>query len=234
MVTPSTTPSQVVERRQTRADPTGTSNDRWPAETLHDVRVQTDRVPPEGLVFIDTTDAGGQRDLAMVRRSPSGVDLLVHDEDALRVQRTNVERVVGVPMTQLALPDTIDRDQALIAARYPRIALQHNGVVVLVTNDLRNHNMVDERGLLQYKIAWEVQQATVALDQLMDEDPSRYTVWLDVWSDRRAGVFGSPVIWLQPDEIGLPWYRILWKWERLPQWQGHAWFAYATRVTPRR
>jgi hypothetical protein len=115
-------------------------------------------------VFIDTTDAGGQRDLAMVRRSPSGVDLLMYDEDALRVQRTNVERVVGIPMTQLALPDTIDRDQALIAARYPRIALQHDGVVVLVTNDLRNHNMVDERGLLQYKIAWEVQQATVALD----------------------------------------------------------------------
>jgi len=233
MVTPSTTPAHIVERKQTRNDPTGTSGDRWPSETLHDTQRNTDRVPPEGLVFIDTTESSGQRDLAMVRRSPSGVDLLLHVEDGLRVQRTNVERVVGVPMTQLTLPESIEPTQAMIAARYPRVALQHNDAVVLVTNDLRNHNLVDERGLLQYKIAWEVQHATVLIEQLMEEDPSRYTVWLDVWSDRRAGIFGSPVIWLQPDEPGLPWYRILWKWERLPQWQGHAWFAYATRVVPR-
>lgn len=233
MVTPSTVPSHVVERKQARNDPTGTTYDRWDAVTLHDALRGTDRVPPEGLVFIDTTDGMGQRDLAMVRRSPAGVDLLLYVDDGLRVQRTNVERVVGVPMTQLTLPDSIDRNQAMIAARYPRIALQHDGAVVLVTNDLRNHNLVDERGLLQYKIAWEVQHATVLLEQLMDEDPSRYTVWLDVQPDRRAGIFGSPVMWLKPDESGLPWYRILWKWERLPQWKGHAWFAYATRVMPR-
>ena len=233
MVTPSTTPTQIVERQQTRNDPSGTTADRWPAETLNDAQKNIDRVPPEGLVFIDTTDSIGQRDLAMVRRSPTGVDLLLHVDDALRVQRTNVARVVGVPMTRMTLPDSIAPEQAIIAARYPRVALQHEGAVILVTNDLRNHNLVDDRGLLQYKIAWEVQHATVVLEQLMDEDPSRYTLWLDVWTDRRAGVFGSPVVWLQPDDIGLPWYRILWKWERLPQWQGHAWFAYATRVVPK-
>ena len=98
------------------------------------------------------------------------------------------------------------------------------------TNDLRNHNLIDERGLLQYKIAWQVEVESVDLKQFVEGDPSRYQVWLDVLPDRDAGSFGAPLMWVTPaQDTTLPWYRVVWHWEHVPGWRTQDWFPYVMR-----
>lgn len=197
---------------------------------IHDLRADVDRVPPEGIAFVDTTDANGQRNLALLRRGPQSVDLLLDNGQQLEVQFRDASEVRAIPVEDLMLQDVVTEDQARIAARYPRLLTRFGDTVVLITNDLRNHNLVDERGLLQYKIAWQVEVETVDLRQFVEGDPARYQIWLNVLPDRDAGPFGTPVMWVTPStDTTLPWYRVVWHWEHVPGWRTQDWFPYVTR-----
>ena len=200
------------------------------AYNIHDLKGGMDRVPPEGIAFVDTTDPNGQRNLALLRRGPDSVDLLLDNGQQLVVQYRSASEVRAIAVEDLQLQDVVTLDQARIAARYPRLLARFEDTVVLITNDLRNHNLVDARGLLQYKIAWQVRIKALDLKQIIEGDPGRYQVWLDVVPDRDAGSFGAPVAWILPIEgDALPAYRVIWYWEHVPGWKKQDWFPYATR-----
>jgi hypothetical protein len=200
------------------------------AYSIHDLRGNVDRVPPEGIAFVDTTDPNGQRNLALLRRGPESVDLLLDNGQQLEVQYRSASEVRAITVEDLQLQEVVTLDQARIAARYPRLLARFDDTLVLITNDLRNHNLVDDRGLLRYKIAWQVGVKALDLKQLVEGDPGRYQVWLDVVPDRDAGPFGAPIAWIIPTEgSSLPWYRVIWYWEHVPGWRKEDWFPYATR-----
>ncbi len=203
---------------------------------LYDTSRGTDRIGPEGLVMLDTSMGSTQREAILLRSHREGLELLVDAGSGPKPHISGPATAVGMPRHAFSMPHDVTPEQATLAASFPRLAARFGSRLVLMTDDLRAHDIINSSGLLHFKWAWEVHREEVDLTQIIDGDPSEWQIVLDVVWDKSSGAFGAPVVWLLPHtaaglDASRSGYRVTWFWESIPGTRGEEdWFPYVTRI----